>query len=54
MSFEFSLGDFLTTGTMIKDIVICLNDSGGSASEYQELMDELHGLQLVLDKIEHL
>ena len=54
MSFGFSVGDFLAAATLIKDVVVCLKDSGGSASDYQELMDELHGLQLVLDKIEHL
>jgi hypothetical protein len=54
MSFGFSVGDFLAAATLIKDIVVCLKDSGGSASEYQELMDELHGLQIVLDKIDHL
>ena len=54
MSFSFSVGDFIAVATLIKDIVVCLKDSGGSASEYQELMDELHGLLLVLDKIEHL
>ena len=54
MSFGFAVGDFLAAVTLIKDIVVCLRDSGGSASEYQELMDELHGLQIVLDKIDHL
>ena len=54
MSFGFSIGDFIAVATLIKDIAVCLKDSGGSASEYQELMDELHGLLLVLDKIEHL
>ncbi|SRR6266536_2661508 len=54
MSFGFSVGDFLAAATLIKDIVVCLKDSGGSASEYQELILELDGLQLVLNKIEHL
>jgi hypothetical protein len=54
MSFGISVGDFLVAATFIKDIAACVKDSGGSASEYQELIDELHGLQLMLDKIEHL
>jgi hypothetical protein len=54
MSFGFSVGDFLAAATLIKKIVVCLKDSGGSVSEYQELMDELDGLRLALDKIEHL
>jgi hypothetical protein len=54
MSFGISVGDFLAAATLIRDIAVCVKDSGGSASEYQELIDELHGLLLVLDKIEHL
>lgn len=54
MSFGFSVGDFLAAATLIKDIVTCLRDSGGAASEYQELMLELDGLHRALDKIEHL
>jgi hypothetical protein len=54
MSFGFSVGDFVTTASVIKDIVKCLKASGGSASEYQELMLELNGLQNGLTKIEHL
>jgi hypothetical protein len=54
MSFGISVGDFFAAATLIRDIAVCVKDSGGSASEYQELIDELHGLLLVLDKIEHL
>jgi hypothetical protein len=54
MSFGFSLGDFSAATTLIKDIVQCLKASGGSSSEYQELMLELDGLRLALTKIEHL
>lgn len=54
MSFGFSVGDFLSTASLIKDIVKCLRSSGGSASEYQELMRELDGLQNALTKIENL
>jgi len=54
MSFGFSVGDFIAAGTLIKDIVTCLKDSGGAVSQYQELMRELDGLQHALDKIERL
>jgi hypothetical protein len=54
MSFGFSVGDFFSATILIKDIVTCLKASGGSASEYQELMRELDGLQSALTGIEHL
>ena len=54
MSFGFSAGDFFAAATLIKDIAVCLKESGGSASEYQELMLELDNVRLALDKIEHL
>ena len=54
MSFGFSVGDFIAAASLISNIVSCLQSSGGSASEYQELTDDLHGLRLVLSKIEHL
>jgi hypothetical protein len=54
MSFGFSVGDFLAAASLISNIVSCLQTSGGSASEYQEILNELHGLRLVLSKIKHL
>jgi hypothetical protein len=54
MSFGFSVGDFLHAANLIKDIATCLKASGGSASEYQELMRELDGLQSALTGIGHL
>src|SRR5436305_14460160 len=54
MSLGFSADHFLSAAILIKDIVICLKASGGSASEYQELMRELDGLQSALTAIEHL
>jgi hypothetical protein len=54
MSFGFSVGEFIAAASLIPNIVSCLQNSGGSASEYQELMDELHGLRSVLSKISHL
>jgi hypothetical protein len=54
MSFGFSAGDFLAAISLVNEIVTCLKTSGGSASEYQELMLELDGLRLALTRIEHL
>ncbi|RSL54551.1 hypothetical protein CEP53_007403 [Fusarium sp. AF-6] len=52
MSFGFSIGDFLAAGKLINDIISSLRHS--SASSYQELIVELHGLKRALDEIEHL
>ena len=52
MSFGFSVGDFITVGRLIHDVVSSLRRS--SISEYQELILELHGLQRALDQIQHL
>lgn len=52
MSFGFSIGDFLATGKLIKDIVSCLRNS--SVLVFRELESELDGLQRALHEIEHL
>ncbi len=52
MSFGFSVGDFLTAGRLISDIIASLRTA--SVSEYRELLLELHGLQRALYEIEHL
>ena len=52
MSFGVSVGDFIAAGVLIKNIVTALQSS--SASEHQELLLELNGLQRALDEIEHL
>ncbi len=52
MSFGFSVGDFLTAGKLISDIVTSLR--AASIAEYRELICELHGLQRALHEIEHL
>ncbi|KAI9879741.1 MAG: hypothetical protein M1830_007366 [Pleopsidium flavum] len=54
MSFGFSVGDFVAAGKLIASIISGLRSVGGSASEYQELERELHGLQRALSEIEHL
>ena len=48
MSFGFSIGDFITVGKLISDIVLILRDS---KSEYQHLIDQLLTLQESLDQV---
>lgn len=54
MSFGFSVGDFLAVGSIIADIVSSLRESGGSKSEYQEIIRELEGLQHALSCLDKL
>jgi hypothetical protein len=53
MSFGFSVGDFITVGLLIKDIISHLRSSS-STTEYLELVQELQLVQQALDEIEHL
>ena len=50
--FGYSVGDFLTVGKLVADIVASLRTA--SIVEYRELISELHGLQRALHEIEHL
>ena len=52
MSFGFAVGDFITAGKPIKDIITIFHSL--ARSEYQELTLELYSLQRALDQIEHL
>lgn len=52
MPFTLSVGDFLTTAKLIKDIISCLRKS--STAEFRELSLELDSLQRALYEIEHL
>ena len=54
MSFGFSVGDFIAVGSLIKDISSCLQDAGGSKTEYQELLRELECLQQALHHLDKL
>jgi hypothetical protein len=49
-----SVGDLITIGLLIKDLVAALNQSRGSQAEYKQLVDELNLLQDVLARIDHL
>ena len=52
MAFSVSVGDFVTVGKLVADIVASLRTD--SIVEYRELISELHGLQRALHEIEHL
>jgi hypothetical protein len=54
MSFGFSVGDFLAVAKLIASITTSLKATGGSSSDYQELVRELTLLQRALTDIEHL
>ena len=54
MSFSFSAGDVLAVGKLVKDIITCLDNAGGSRIEYQELLRELDLLQHALRHLEKL
>lgn len=54
MSFGFGVGDFIAVGKLVTDIVLALKDSGGSRTEYQDLVRELECLRtglIHLDKL---
>ncbi|KAF2806515.1 uncharacterized protein BDZ99DRAFT_394265 [Mytilinidion resinicola] len=54
MSFGFSVGDIITVGNLIADIINSLREAGGSKSEYQEVIRELETLDGVLKHIDQL
>jgi len=49
-----SVGDIISVGLLIKDLVAALNQSRGSQTEYKQLVDELNLLRDVLARIDHL
>ncbi|KAF1950494.1 hypothetical protein CC80DRAFT_539555 [Byssothecium circinans] len=54
MSFGYSVGDVIALGKLIADISSCLQSSGGSKSEYQELQRELDILHRTLYQLDQL
>lgn len=54
MSFGFSVGDFIAVGKLIADITSCLKESGGSKSEYCDLVLELECLHKTLLHLDRL
>lgn len=54
MSFGFSVGGFVAVGSVIADVISCLEDSTGSKSDYQELVRELEPLDRALKSLDKL
>ncbi len=50
-AFGFSAGDFIAAINLIVRVSKALNDSGGAASEYRMLLQELQQLQLILEQL---
>ncbi|EON62775.1 hypothetical protein W97_02000 [Coniosporium apollinis CBS 100218] len=50
-AFGFSDGDFIAAINLIVRVSKALNDSGGAASEYRMLLQELQQLQLILKQL---
>ncbi|KAL8875783.1 MAG: hypothetical protein Q9198_005908, partial [Flavoplaca austrocitrina] len=53
-AFGFSVGDFINTINLIRKITKALKETGGAASEYQDAVVELTGLQHALQHLEAL
>jgi hypothetical protein len=54
MSFGWSVADCFAALNLLIEVFSSLKDSGGSRSEYQELVRELSGLKIALQHIENL
>ena len=54
MSFGFAVGDFVTVGKLIKDIIGLLKDSAEAQDDYQELVRELDGLGRALEHVDQI
>lgn len=54
MSFGFSVGDFITVGKVIAEIISLLQDATQARQEYQELIRELESLNNVLRSLDKL
>lgn len=47
-----AVGDFISIAALIKDIVVALDDSRGSAKQYRELVQQLNTLDQTLDTVQ--
>ena len=52
--FGFSFGDMVGGISLVKDLIKALQDSGGAATDYRNLMSELYGLERALLAIKDL
>lgn len=49
-----SLGDFISVSILVKDILLALDDTGGSSHNYQEVVRELYILDTASLQVEKL
>ena len=54
MSFGFSVGDFVAALQLVGTVIDAIRDSGGSRTEYRELINELYGLETALLRVKQL
>lgn len=54
MAFGFSIGDFIAVGEVIVTLIEGLRETGGSKSDYQELVRELQSLEKALKHVENI
>lgn len=54
MSFGFSVGDFVAALELVGTVVNALRASGGSGSEYRELVNQLYSLETALLRVKQL
>ena len=54
MSFGFSVGDFVAVGNIVSEVISSLQNAGGAAQQYQQLIVELEGLAAALVDIDKL
>ena len=52
--FGFSVGDFLAGIGLIKTVISAIKDTGGAATDYQVLVQELQHLQILLEQLKDL
>jgi hypothetical protein len=54
MSFGFSAGDFIAALSLVGTVISAIRETGGSKSEYQELVHELYSLETALLRVKQL
>lgn len=54
VGFGFSASDFIAAINLVKEVIDALRESGGAGSEYQELIRELHSLEIALLEVKRL
>jgi hypothetical protein len=54
MSFGFSVGDFISGLSLVRELIKALEDGAGSGQEYRDLIRELYALERALSEVKHL